>query len=378
MHINEEELQNMIKILVVIGTRPEAIKMAPLIIELRDHSARIETVVVTTAQHREMLDQVLDVFGIVPDYDLNIMTANQSLSLVTSKVLAGIEQTIEKESPSMMLVQGDTTTTFAASLAAFYHKVSIGHVEAGLRTNDKYYPFPEEINRSLVSVLADLHFAPTEWARGNLLKQGVSPERIVVTGNTVIDALFQIIDKKRQVDLNLNLNDHRTILVTAHRRENFGQPLLNICNALKTLIHRNSDIQIVYPVHPNPNVADVARRELGRTDRIHLIEPASYAPFVHLMNSSYLILTDSGGIQEEAPSLGKPVLVLRNETERPEALDAGTVRLVGTDVENILENVENLLLNPNEYRKMSQASNPYGDGRASKRIVRTILNYQSN
>jgi len=365
----------MIKILVVIGTRPEAIKMAPLIVELKNHYEQIETVILTTAQHRGMLDQMLDVFKILPDYDLDIMTDNQSLSSVTSKILSGMDVIIRTEGPSMILVQGDTTTTFAASLAAFYHKVKIGHIEAGLRTNDKYNPFPEEMNRTLVSALADLHFAPTEWTRDNLLKQGISHEDITVTGNTVIDALFQILEQNCQLDVDLTLNEDKLILVTAHRRENFGRPLTNICEAIKLLLQRHSDIEVIYPVHPNPNVAEIVYTKLGKQHRVHLIEPANYASFVHLMNRSYLILTDSGGVQEEAPSLGKPVLVLRSETERPEGIEAGTVKLVGTDVESIIANVETLLLNEREYLRMSKASNPYGDGRASIRIVEAILDH---
>jgi len=367
-----------IKIIVVIGTRPEAIKMSPVIRELKKHSHAIETVVLITGQHREMLDQVLDLFSLTPDYDLQVMTENQSLVSVTSKVLHGMDRILKREKPSMVLVQGDTTTTFAASLAAFYLKVRIGHVEAGLRTNNKYYPFPEEINRTLVSSLADIHFAPTERACSNLIAEGVPKERILVTGNTVIDALFYILTKECERDFGVDLNRGKTILVTAHRRENFGRPLENICRAFVFLLERHPEIQIVYPVHPNPNVQKVVKRVLGEIDRIYLIDPVDYLSFVHLMNRSYLILTDSGGIQEEAPSLGKPVLVLRNETERPEGIEAGTVRLVGTEARKIVESVEVLISDDSHYQKMSQASNPYGDGRSSIRIARAILDYFSN
>jgi UDP-N-acetylglucosamine 2-epimerase (non-hydrolysing) len=289
-----------------------------------------------------------------------------------------MQKVIEIEKPSIILVQGDTTTTFAASLAAFYHKIKIGHVEAGLRTKNKYSPFPEEMNRTLVSCLADIHFAPTEWARENLLTEGIDPKNIFVTGNTVIDALLWILEKNSEVDLGVNLDNKKTILLTAHRRENFGRPLQNICEALKILIDGNSSIQIVYPVHPNPNIRDVVIKKLGEIDRIHLIEPLDYMHFVHLINRSYLILTDSGGIQEEAPSLGKPVLVLRNETERPEGIQAGTVKIVGTEIDRIVESVEKLLSDHTEYEKMAKASNPYGDGHSSDRIVSIVLSYFSS
>jgi UDP-N-acetylglucosamine 2-epimerase (non-hydrolysing) len=367
----------MIKVVVVIGTRPEAIKMAPIIREFKAHSTRIHTVVVTTGQHRQMLEQVLKTFDISPDWELDIMTENQSIISVTSKVLDGIAQMITKEQPSLILVQGDTTTTFAASLAAYYHKVKVGHVEAGLRTHNKYYPFPEEMNRTLVSALADLHFAPTEWAQNNLRAAGIPQKTIFVTGNTVIDSLFHILKQDCPLELGFDLDKGKFVLMTAHRRENFGTPLKNICKAVKVLLSQNSDLQFIYPVHPNPNVRSVVERELGETSRTHLIPPLDYLPFVHLMNRSYLILTDSGGIQEEAPSLGKPVLVLRNETERPEGVAAGTVKLVGTKVTNIVENVNRLLSGKCEYHKMSKAQNPYGDGHSAFRITQEILRHFS-
>ena len=375
------------KILTIFGTRPEAIKMAPVIRELSRHPDRFESRVCVTAQHRQMLDQVLRLFDIRPDHDLDIMTPGQDLFAVTAHVLIGLKEVLEAERPDLVLVQGDTTTTMAASLAAFYLRIPVGHIEAGLRTGDKYAPFPEEINRRISSVAADLHFAPTEKARQNLLSEGIAPETTYVTGNTVIDALLATVEKidreklgpRIAADLVENhpalaevFPDQRFILVTGHRRENFGQGFENICRALKEIANRYPEIAIVYPVHLNPNVQEPVRRILGDAPNIHLIEPLDYLPFVFLMSRSHLILTDSGGVQEEAPSLGKPVLVMRETTERPEAVEAGTVRLVGTDEEKILANVEELLTDDGAYREMARAINPYGDGKAAVRIRKVL------
>jgi len=368
------------KILSIFGTRPEAIKMAPVIKALEIHPKKFQSRVCVTAQHREMLDQVLNLFEIKPDYDLNIMISEQNLFDVTCNVLNGLKPVLEKEKPDWVLVQGDTTTTFAASLAAFYSNTPVGHVEAGLRTWNKHAPFPEEINRSLTTRIADLHFAPTKGAKQNLLKEGVSEETIHVTGNTVIDALLDVVERiKHNPDLEKSLgkqfpyldSKRKLILVTGHRRESFGQGFERICRALKRLGERN-DVQLVYPVHLNPNVQEPVKRTLGNCPQVHLIEPLDYLPFVYLMNRSYLIITDSGGIQEEAPSLGKPVLVMREATERPEAVDAGTVKLVGTDTDLIVKNAENLLNDRTTYEKMARAHNPYGDGKACKRIIDNI------
>ena len=364
------------KILTVFGTRPEAIKMAP-VVELLKREAAIQPRVCVTAQQREMLDQVLAAFKIDADYDLNIMKEGQSLTDITCSVLKGLERVFEAERPDIVLVHGDTTTSFTASLAAFYKKIPVGHVEAGLRTGNPYSPWPEEMNRRLTGAIAKYHFAPTDTARQNLMREGVDDESIHVTGNTVIDALQLIVEKidqdaglRRELDAQFNFcdPDKKIILVTGHRRENFGDPFLNVFRALRDLSER-SDVQIVYPVHLNPNVKAPAREILGGVSRVHLIEPLDYIPFVHLMKKSHIILTDSGGVQEEAPSLGKPVLVMRDTTERPEALAAGTVRLVGTDRALIVREVERLLDSKSDYQSMAQAHNPYGDGRASKRIV---------
>ena len=366
------------KILTVFGTRPEAIKMAPLIKALQNDKNFLVKVVVT-AQHRQMLDQVLELFAIVPDYDLNIMRATQSLTGITKRCLIGLEEIIHAESPDLMLVHGDTTTTFSASLAAFYQKVPIGHVEAGLRTADKYCPYPEEMNRRLTGAIAELHFAPTEIARANLLKENVATEKIFVTGNTVIDALLQTSKKNYPIEEllpNVDWNK-RIILLTAHRRENWGSPLKDIFIAARKLIANFQDTELIFPVHRNPAIALVAQEILGGRDRIHLIEPLSYLPFVALMNKSYLILTDSGGMQEEAPSLGKPVLVLREFTERPEAVVAGTVKVVGSRQEQIYEAGAGLLEDAACYKKMSQAVNPYGDGHASEKIIIAIKKYNT-
>ncbi len=366
------------KVLLVFGTRPEAIKMAPLALKLQQNIQEFETKVCVTGQHRQMLDQVLELFDLKPDFDLNLMKPGQTLSDITSGVLKGLEQVFEQWMPDIILVHGDTATTFAASLAGYYHKIKIGHVEAGLRTGDLYSPWPEEANRKLTGVLANYHFAPTKSSYHNLIKENVKSETIIITGNTVIDALLQVKDK---VEKNQNLIEKfeqkfdfldrgkKLVLVTGHRRENFGQGFLNICAALVGLAKKYSDIQIVYPVHLNPNVQKPVNEMLSGIDNIFLIDPQDYLPFVYLMNRSYLILTDSGGIQEEAPSLGKPVLVMRDTTERPEAVEAGTVRLVGTDVNTIETAVSELLEDKSLYNAMADAYNPYGDGTACQQII---------
>jgi UDP-N-acetylglucosamine 2-epimerase (non-hydrolysing) len=377
------------KILTVFGTRPEAIKLAPVVKALEDHPDQFRSLVCVTAQHREMLDQVLRLFDIKPDHDLNIMKPKQDLFGITSEVLLKLRDLLREIKPDLILVQGDTTTTFAASLAAFYQKIRIGHVEAGLRTNDKYRPFPEEINRHLTSVMADYHFAPTEKAKLNLLKEGISEDSIYVTGNTVIDALFWILrnqstpeNRKRMEDyfsgkLGISMDDRRLILVTAHRRESFGKGFENICQAIREIALRNPDIRIIYPVHLNPNVQEPVHRIIGEMDQIDLIEPLDYEPFVYLMNKSFIILTDSGGIQEEAPSLGKPVLVMREVTERPEAVEAGTAKLVGTQMEDIICETQTLLDHPEVYDGMANIKNPYGDGKAAERIVQILFRIDS-
>jgi UDP-N-acetylglucosamine 2-epimerase (non-hydrolysing) len=366
------------RVLLVFGTRPEAIKMAPLALKLQQNIEDFETKVCVTGQHRQMLDQVLELFNLKPDFDLNLMKPGQTLSDVTSGVLKGLEQVFEQWKPDIILVHGDTATTFAASLAGYYHKIKIGHVEAGLRTGDLYSPWPEEANRQLTGVLANYHFAPTNSSYQNLIKENVNPETIIVTGNTVIDALLQVKDKveqdedliqKFEQEFKFLDKSKKLILVTGHRRENFGQGFLNICTALANLAKKYSDIQIVYPVHLNPNVQKPVNELLSGINNIFLIQPQDYLPFVYLMNRSYLILTDSGGIQEEAPSLGKPVLVMRDTTERPEAVDAGTVRLVGTDVSTIEKSVSELLENTSLYNAMAAAHNPYGDGTSCQQII---------
>ena len=347
--------------------------MAPVIKELNKHPDKIKSIVCVTAQHREMLDQALDLFGIVPDYDLNIMVPNQTLSRLTANILLKLDEVIAKEQPDFILVQGDTTTTMVASLVSFYHQIPIGHIEAGLRTYHKYNPFPEEVNRRLTSVMAALHFAPTQKAVENLLAEGIPEENVYHTGNPVIDALLMTVVPNYQLNLNLDFENKRIILVTAHRRENFGQPLRNICLALKELADGNSDVEIVYPVHLNPNVKELVYEILAGQERIHLIEPLDYKSFVNLMAKSYLTLTDSGGIQEEAPSLGKPVLVMRETTERPEAVEAGTAKLVGVDKNRIINEVQLLLDDKTEYKNMATAVNPYGDGKAAQRIVKVLM-----
>ena len=368
------------RILIVFGTRPEAIKMAPLVDALA-RDARFDAAVCVTAQHRSMLDQVLDLFGIVPEHDLNIMSPGQTIHDVTARILTGLKPVLETMRPDLVLVHGDTASTFAGALAAYYGQIPVGHVEAGLRTGSLYSPWPEEANRRLTGVLTNLHFAPTETARNNLLAEGVSPDTISVTGNTVIDALIAI---RNRIDGDAGLRktlsaqfpflapDRRIVLVTGHRRESFGGGFERICRALSRIAERHAEVDIVYPVHLNPNVQEPVNRLLSRQSNIHLIEPLDYLPFVHLMGLSDVILTDSGGIQEEAPSLGKPVLVMRDTTERPEAVSAGTVRLVGTDLDVIVESVGTLLADDAEYKAMSRAHNPYGDGKACARILETI------
>jgi UDP-N-acetylglucosamine 2-epimerase (non-hydrolysing) len=368
-----------VKVLSVFGTRPEAIKMAP-VIKRMENVAGIESRVCVTAQHRQMLDQVLRLFEVTPDYDLNLMKPRQDLNDITANVLIGMRSVFREWRPDLILVHGDTTTTFAASLAAFYEKIPVGHIEAGLRTGDVYSPWPEEMNRRLTGAISVLHFAPTERARQNLLAEGVFSDRIHVTGNTVIDALLQVAERiGNNVDLKDALRaefpfldtEKKLILVTGHRRENFGEGFENICHALKELGER-PDVQIVYPVHLNPNVQEPVRRILSTCPGIYLIDPLDYLPFVYLMTRSFLIITDSGGVQEEAPSLGKPVLVMRDTTERPEAVEAGTVKLVGTDLNKIISEAVRLIDDPVAYQAMATAHNPYGDGKASQRIVEML------
>ncbi len=371
-----------LKVMTVFGTRPEAIKMAPVVHALAEHPDEFEPVVCVTAQHREMLDQVLGLFQIQPDYDLNLMKPNQNLFQITTDVLNGMKEILEQEKPDVVLVHGDTTTTMATSLACFYLQIPIGHVEAGLRTWNKYYPFPEEINRVVTDSVATLYFAPTEGSRQNLLKAGVDPKAIYLTGNTVIDALFYTLDhttaRASSMDEKLSLTldpSKRLVLVTVHRRENFGKPLESICNALRDTVQRHPDIEMVIPVHRNPNVREVVYRILGNQDRIHLIDPVDYEPFCYLMEKSTLILTDSGGVQEEAPSLSKPVLVLRDETERPEAVEMGNVKLVGANYQRIMQEAHTLLSDQEAYNQMAKAINPYGDGKAAERIIEALREF---
>ena len=368
------------KILFVFGTRPEAIKMAPVIKAFKDEKI-FDTKVCVTGQHRQMLDQVLNIFDIKPDYDLNIMELGQDLFDITSNVLSGMKNILSEYSPDLVLVHGDTSTTSATAIAAFYQKIKVGHVEAGLRTGNIYSPWPEEVNRQISGVIANYHFAPTTTSMENLLKENKNKESILVTGNTVIDALFLVLDKiEKDAKLKNKIlksisdqykfnSDKKIILVTGHRRENFGEGFTNICKALKIVADNNHDVDIVYPVHLNPNVQKPVKNILSNSKNIYLIDPLSYENFIYLMSRSYFIITDSGGVQEEAPSLGKPVLVLRNTTERPEAVEAGTVKLVGTNFEAIVNESQKFLDNEKEYKKMSKAHNPYGDGSASKRIV---------
>ena len=362
-----------IKVMTVFGTRPEAIKMAPLVKEMKKHEDAIETIVTVTAQHREMLDQVLSVFDISPDYDLNIMKDRQSLKEITIRALEGLDSVLKAVRPDIVLVHGDTTTTFVASLASYYNQIAVGHVEAGLRTWNKYSPFPEELNRQLTGVIADLHFAPTNKAKENLLKENKSPRSIFVTGNTAIDALKTTVKEHYYHPVIEMIGKDKLILVTAHRRENLGEPMRQMFQAIKKLVDEFADIQVVYPVHLNPVVRNIATEILGNDPRIHLIEPLEVIDFHNFLSRSYMVLTDSGGIQEEAPSLGVPVLVLRDTTERPEGIEAGTLKLVGTSEATIYKMAKELLTDDNEYKKMAKATNPYGDGLASKRIVQAIL-----
>lgn len=368
----------MFKIMPVFGTRPEAIKMAPLI-KVLEEQEKIKVIATVTAQHREMLDQVLDLFKINPAYDLEIMKPRQSLTGITVEVLSKLEPIISRENPDLVLVQGDTATTFAGSLAAFYHRIPVGHVEAGLRTYNKYSPFPEEMNRKLTGCLADLHFAPTQTAKEALRKEGVPLDRIVVTGNTVIDALLQTINKnyifQNEILRGLDFQEKKVILLTAHRRENLGARMERIFRAVREIVETHPEVEVIFPVHLNPGIQELARRVLGGLAQVKLIPPLDYEAFVNLLDRCYLVLTDSGGLQEEAPALGKPVLVFRDTTERPEALAAGTVKLVGADPEKIISETVSLLVNPDLYRQMATAVNPYGDGKAAERILQAIRYY---
>ena len=366
-----------IKLMTVFGTRPEAIKMCPLVLEMQKYPDFIEPIVAVTAQHREMLDQVLQLFAIKPDYDLNIMTAGQTLYDVTGRALAGLKDVLAEAQPDMVLVHGDTTTTFVGALASFYAQIPVGHVEAGLRTGNKFSPYPEEMNRKLTGAIADIHFAPTSTSKNNLLKENIDPAAIVVTGNTVIDALqttvkadYRFTDSGLQKAL---AGGKRLILVTTHRRENLGEPMRHVYQALRKVLENHPDVEAIFPVHKNPKVREIVDEELGKLAQVHLIEPLDYEPFANLMAKVDIVLTDSGGIQEEAPALGKPVLVLRDTTERPEAVDAGTVKLVGTAYDDVLRETRLLLDDSKYYQSMAEAANPYGDGRACERIIRKIL-----
>lgn len=367
-----------IKILTIFGTRPEAIKMAPLVKEL-EKRGEIESKVCVTAQHREMLDQVLELFEIKPDFDLDIMKTRQSLTGITNRILEGLEELFAKEKPDMILVHGDTTTTFSSGLAAFYQQIRVGHVEAGLRTFDKYFPFPEEMNRKLTGALADLHFSPTPGSKNNLLREGINEEDIYITGNTVIDAMAHTVEDDyvfETEELNkIDFKNKKVIMVTAHRRENWGEGIDNICEALGNIVDNNEDVELVYLVHLNPVVKDVVHAKLGNKERVHLLSPLDTKETHNLMNKCFMVMTDSGGLQEEAPHLGKPVLVLRGVTERPEAVEAGTVKLVGTNVEVIVNEANALINDEAYYNKISKAVNPYGDGKASERIADAILKY---
>lgn len=370
-----------IKVMVIFGTRPEAIKLAPIIASLKEKGDIFKTIVTVTAQHRDMLDQVLNIYRIRPKYDLNVMTNNQTLVHVTAQCLQGLDKIIKKEQPDIVLVQGDTTTVFVAGLVCYYNKIMVGHVEAGLRTSDKFGPFPEEINRRLLSALADIHFAPTNWAKENLLREGIPETNVFVTGNTVVDALQVILNKSCNI-LNVlpGIEDFvrfnsRIILVTAHRRESFGLPFEEMCRAMLDIVNNNPGTGVIYPVHPNPNVRSRVFSILKEHPQILLIEPVDYLSFVHLMKLAYLILTDSGGIQEEAPTVGRPVLIMREKTERPEGVKAGIARLVGTKRETIVSQAQLLLDSEQEYKKMVNKKNPYGDGNASQRIVNLLIEH---
>ncbi|MEH6888990.1 UDP-N-acetylglucosamine 2-epimerase (non-hydrolyzing) [Bacillus sp. JJ864] len=364
-----------IKVMTIFGTRPEAIKMAPLVLELQKHSQQIESIVTVTAQHRQMLDQVLDIFGIKPNYDLNIMKDRQTLIDITTRGLEGLDKVMKEAKPDIVLVHGDTTTTFIASLAAFYNQIPIGHVEAGLRTWDKYSPYPEEMNRQLTGVMADLHFAPTTKSATNLQQENKKEANIFITGNTAIDALKTTVKESYTHPVLEKVGDDRLVLMTAHRRENLGEPMRNMFRAIKRLVETHEDVQVVYPVHMNPVVREIAGEILGEHNRIHLIEPLDVIDFHNFAARSHLMLTDSGGVQEEAPSLGVPVLVLRDTTERPEGIEAGTLKLAGTDEETIFNLANELLSDTEAHSAMAKASNPYGDGHASERIVKAIVEH---
>lgn len=363
---------NKIKVMTVFGTRPEAIKMAPVIKELEKRK-EIESIVCVTAQHRQMLDQILETFEILPDYDLDIMKEGQTLVDITSRALNSLSKVIENVKPDIVLVHGDTTTTLAGSLAAFYNKVLVGHVEAGLRTYDKYSPYPEEVNRQITGVIADIHFTPTEVSMSNLLKEGKSEKNIYITGNTAIDALKLTVEEDYSNEILDKIGSDRIIMLTSHRRENLGEPMNNIFKAVKRITEEFDDVQVIYPIHMNPSIRKAAVEVLGGNKKVHIIEPLEVFDFHNLLNKSYIIMTDSGGIQEEAPSLGKPVLVLRNTTERPEGVQVGTLKLIGTNEDNIYNITKELLMNEEIYESMSRASNPYGDGNASKYIVDYIV-----
>ena len=369
-------LMKKIKVMTVFGTRPEAIKMAPLVLELQKQSQRFEVITTVSAQHREMLDQVLDIFHIKPDYDLNIMHARQTLTDITSNVLINLDKILKEAKPDIVLVHGDTTTTFAASVAAFYNQIPIGHVEAGLRTWEKYSPYPEEMNRQMTDAMTDLYFAPTTQSKANLLKENHKEDNIYITGNTAIDALKQTVDKGYHHDILDKVSpDNKLILLTMHRRENQGGPMRRVFKVIREVVESREDVEVIYPVHLSPAVQEAAKEILGNTERIHLISPLDVVDFHNLAARSYFIMTDSGGVQEEAPSLGKPVLVLRDTTERPEGVEAGTLKLVGTESEKVKQEMEELLDNAAEYQRMSQAKNPYGDGKASERILDAIAYY---
>lgn len=365
-----------IKVMTIFGTRPEAIKMAPLVKELEKNSDKIESIVCVTAQHRQMLDQVLEIFDIKPDYDLNIMKDRQTLVDIVTESLKGLDNVMKEAKPDIVLVHGDTSTTFVGSLAAFYNQIMVGHVEAGLRTYNKYFPYPEEINRRITGVIADMHFAPTKRNENNLLTEKVDPSTVYVTGNTVIDALKTTVrddyEFKNEDLKSVDWDNKKVIVMTAHRRENLGKPLENICNAVRDIVNKYDDVEVVYPVHLNPAVRETVYGILGCIDRVKLIEPVNADELHNAIKRGYLVLTDSGGLQEEAPSLGKPVLVLRNETERPEAIEAGTVKIAGVDRDDIFNMTDELISNKEEYEKMAHAANPYGDGHASERIVKAI------
>lgn len=369
-------LMKKIKVMTVFGTRPEAIKMAPLVLELQKQSQRFEAITTVSAQHREMLDQVLDIFHIKPDYDLNIMHARQTLTDITSNVLINLDKILKEAKPDIVLVHGDTTTTFAASVAAFYNQIPIGHVEAGLRTWEKYSPYPEEMNRQMTDAMTDLYFAPTTQSKANLLKENHKEDNIYITGNTAIDALKQTVDKGYHHDILDKVSpDNKLVLLTMHRRENQGGPMRRVFKVIREVVESREDVEVIYPVHLSPAVQEAAKEILGNTERIHLISPLDVVDFHNLAARSYFIMTDSGGVQEEAPSLGKPVLVLRDTTERPEGVEAGTLKLVGTESEKVKQEMEELLDNAAEYQRMSQAKNPYGDGKASERILDAIAYY---